>query len=150
MLLRRVHLGAVLLALAGAAAAAGAPSAQPPPAEDLLPSLAPAWFDLTVNDVPKGQILARVGGGDAWLPVDDLERFGVKVEGGERLVVTERALVSLRSLAPSIAFQLVNSASVRPLAALISAVSSSCTAAAYCGERGSGMCIAQYNSACCS
>ena len=49
--------------------------------------------------------------------------------------------------AASIAFQLVNSASVRPPAAAINAANSSCTAAAYCGDRGSGRCNAQYNRA---
>ncbi len=49
--------------------------------------------------------------------------------------------------AASIAFQLVNSASVRPPAAAINAASSSWTAAANCGDRGSGRCIAQYRSA---
>ena len=62
-----------------------------------------------------------------------------------------RILTSTRSFtaaaAASIAFQLVNSASVRPPAAVINATSSSCTAAAYCGDRGSGRCNAQYRRA---
>lgn len=76
------------------------------PREAPLGELAPAWFELTVNEVPRGQVLVRLGGGDVWIDADDLQRGGVTVEGGERIAAGGRSLVSLRSLGPRIAFVL--------------------------------------------
>lgn len=72
--------------------------------EGAAPELTPTWLDLTVNDVPKGQVLGRFGAGDVWLAADDLARAGLEVTGGERIAQGDRSLVSLKSLAPEIAF----------------------------------------------
>ena len=69
--------------------------------------------------------------------------------GRSRWVRTGTETLSLTaSTASSIADQLVNSASVRPPAASISAISSSATAARNLGDLGGGRCIAQYSIAC--
>lgn len=94
-------LAAALCALCFATLAGA--QAPPEPAE---PELSPAWFDLTINEVPKGEVLLRLGAGDVWVPVDDLQRGGVVFDGGSRIVVGDRSLVSLRSLAPGIDYVL--------------------------------------------
>jgi outer membrane usher protein len=104
-----VRAGSLLGALLAAAlplAAGGQALATSGDAEGPLPQLTPAWFDLGVNDVPKGQVLVRLAPGDVWMDVEDLTRAGLSVEGGDRLAVGERSLVSLRSLAPAIAWVL--------------------------------------------
>lgn len=102
------RLGAVstLLLLAPLAAAQPAGNIAPaaPPAQT-IGELTPAWFDLRVNDVDKGAALVRLGAGDVWIAAEDLERVGLEIRGGERIVVAGRSQVSLRSLAPGIAFR---------------------------------------------
>lgn len=97
----RSLLAAALCAVLAPRPASPQGTAGPPPAE-----LTPAWFDLTVNEVQRGQTLLRLGGGDAWIPVEDLERAGLVLDGGTRIVVGDRSLVSLRSLSPGIDFVL--------------------------------------------
>jgi outer membrane usher protein len=69
-----------------------------------MPVLAPAWLDLVVNGVPKATVLVHLSGAEAWIAVDDLERAGLKVDGGDRIEHAGRSLVSLASLAPAITF----------------------------------------------
>lgn len=66
----------------------------------------PTWMDLVVNELPKGQVLGRFGSGDVLVAEEDLRRAGLDVSGGERLALGERSMISLRSLAPAIAFVL--------------------------------------------
>ncbi len=95
---------------AGAAPAAALPAPPPPPpapgeeAPSGMPVLAPAWLDLVVNGVPKATVLVHLSGADAWIAADDLERAGLKVEGGDRVERAGRSLVSLASLAPAVTF----------------------------------------------
>lgn len=104
--MRAGSLLAALLTVALPLGADGQTPVVPGVGEGSLPQLAPAWFDLSVNDVPKGQALVRLGPGDVWMDVEDLVRAGLEVEGGDRLAVGERSLVSLRSLAPAVAWVL--------------------------------------------
>jgi outer membrane usher protein len=106
----------VVVALCAAwlpAAALAEAAAQPPGldqvgalAEAAAPPSTPSWFDLTVNGVPRGQVLVRLGTGDAWVAVEDLQRAGLTVVGGQRIVLGGRTLVSLGSLAPAIGHEL--------------------------------------------
>lgn len=82
--------------------AAAGPEAGRPTLEETTPS----WLDLIVNEVPKGQVLGRFGGGDVFLSEDDLRGAGLAVTGGERVVLGDRSMLSLRSLAPAVTFAL--------------------------------------------
>jgi outer membrane usher protein len=102
--IRAAPLGALLLLplLATGQPAPDEPPGAPPP--QAIAALTPAWFDLEVNDVPKGSALVRLGAGDVWIAAEDLERAGLDVRGGDRIVVGDRSQISLRSLAPGITF----------------------------------------------
>jgi outer membrane usher protein len=87
-------------------AALGAPGASEP--KPTLPPTAPVWLDLSVNGVEGGTVLVQLGGGDAWVADEDLSVAGMKIAPvtGERLAgVGGRSLVSLRSLAPRVSFE---------------------------------------------
>ncbi len=81
----------------------------PPPSTERaarpLPVLAPAWLDLVVNGVTKGTALVHLSGADAWIAAEDLERAGLRVEGGDRLERAGRSLVSLTSLEAQLEFE---------------------------------------------
>lgn len=73
-----------------------------------VPSTAPVWLDLVVNQLPSGTVLVHLGGGDAWVADEDLARARVTVDAdaGERIAgVGGRSLVSLKSLAPRVTFE---------------------------------------------
>jgi outer membrane usher protein len=64
-----------------------------------------AELDLFVNGAPGGAALVVVDGGDVLVPPADLQRAGLSVREGTRVTVGGRELLSLRSLAPAIAFE---------------------------------------------
>lgn len=72
-------------------------------------------FPWTLNEVPKGEIVAAIDDGDVLVRVDDLERAGVGGERWERLLKLSRlrrsvardgaaGMVSLKTLAPLVSF----------------------------------------------
>lgn len=63
-----------------------------------------ALLDLRVNGSAKGQILVVLEGGDALVAVADLEAGGLQGIGGRRSELEGTEYVSLRSLAPQLAF----------------------------------------------
>jgi outer membrane usher protein len=63
-----------------------------------------AEFDLFLNAAPAGTALVVLEGGDALAVPGDLARAGLEVRGGTRVVIDDRELVSLRSLAPGVRF----------------------------------------------
>jgi outer membrane usher protein len=100
----RFLLGALAVALAATAGAAEltpSPAPEPPAAP---PALAPAWFDLIVNEVPKGTLLVQLSGRDVWVRAEDLTSAGLTVTGGDRVDVGGTSFVSLASLAPAVSF----------------------------------------------
>jgi outer membrane usher protein len=75
--------------------------------EGRLPSFAPVWLDLVVNQVSGGTVLVQLGDGDAWVAEEDLAVVKLDVAGqGERVGVGGRSLISLRSLAPRLTFEI--------------------------------------------
>jgi len=64
----------------------------------------PAFLRATVNQVDVGDVLVILRGNDLIMKVADLERGGMRVEGGKREKHDEDVLVSLRSLAPKVNF----------------------------------------------
>jgi outer membrane usher protein len=97
---------AVLVASAAEPTTVAAVGPAPPGAVAApMPVLAPAWLDLVVNGVPRGTALVHLSGANAWIAAEDLERAGVRVEGGDRIERAGRSLVSLASLAPGVTFQ---------------------------------------------
>jgi outer membrane usher protein len=64
----------------------------------------PAFLHATVNQVDIGDVLVILRGDDVAVKVGDLESSGMRVEGGMREKRGEDLLVSLRSLAPQVAF----------------------------------------------
>ncbi|MGB8294840.1 MAG: fimbria/pilus outer membrane usher protein [Polyangia bacterium] len=89
---------------AGAEAAASAQDAgrAPPvgaPIEDK-----PAFLRATINQVDIGDVFVILRGNDLIIKVSDLERAGMRVEGGRREKQGEDVLVSLQSLTPRLAF----------------------------------------------
>ncbi|GAO02812.1 fimbria/pilus outer membrane usher protein [Anaeromyxobacter sp. PSR-1] len=92
------------LALAALAAAAGA-RAQPSPAVEPAPGPRPAFLLPIVNDAEGEPVLVVLDGGDAWVAPADLERLGVAAGDGARRTTDGRELVSLRSLAPRLEFE---------------------------------------------
>jgi outer membrane usher protein len=64
-----------------------------------------AELDLWVNGAAAGSALVVIERGDPLVAPADLARAGLSVSGGRRVVVEDRELVSLRSLAPGIAFE---------------------------------------------
>ncbi len=61
---------------------------------------------MTVNDVVKGDVLAVIRTDDILIPVDDLDRAGVKGFGGKREEIKKRTFVSLASLAPEVKYEI--------------------------------------------
>jgi outer membrane usher protein len=103
----------VLLVRGGAGAAPVAARAESPlnaQAPGPLPAGPPASsravLPLTVNTVPKGEVLALLAGEDVLLRVRDLEGAGVKGFAGRRETRDGEEWVSLASLAPSVSFRL--------------------------------------------
>lgn len=92
------------LALAALAAAAGA-RAQPSPTVEPAPGPRPAFLLPIVNDAEGEPVLVVLEGGDAWVAPADLERLGVAAGEGARRTSDGRELVSLRSLAPRLEFE---------------------------------------------
>ena len=64
----------------------------------------PAFLHATINRIDLGDVFALVRASDFLLRVVDLEKPGLHLEGGAREKRGEDVLVSLRSLAPKIAF----------------------------------------------
>jgi outer membrane usher protein len=65
----------------------------------------PAFLDLEVNAAPGESVLVYVGSdGDAWVAAEDLERARLSGFGGVRRNVNGTPFVSLRSIAPDLAF----------------------------------------------
>ncbi len=64
----------------------------------------PAFLRATVNQVDIGDVLVILRGDDLIMKVTDLEKAGMRVEGGRRERQGEDRLVSLRSLAPKVTF----------------------------------------------
>ncbi|ACL67066.1 fimbrial biogenesis outer membrane usher protein [Anaeromyxobacter dehalogenans 2CP-1] len=97
------------LAFAALAAAAGA-RAQPSPTVEASPAQPaagprPAFLLPIVNDAEGEPVLVVLEGGDAWIAPTDLERLGVAAGDGARRTADGRELVSLRSLAPRLEFE---------------------------------------------
>jgi outer membrane usher protein len=64
-----------------------------------------AELDLFVNGAPDGASLVILQEGDALIAPADLARAGIAVRGGTRVTVDDRELVSLRSLAPDLTYE---------------------------------------------
>ena len=64
----------------------------------------PAFLHATVNQVDVGDVFVILRGNDVIVKVTDLENSGMRVEGGKREKPGDDLLVSLRSLAPKLAF----------------------------------------------
>ncbi len=86
--------GLALLLAAGAAA-------QPAPGPE---DLQPAFLELRINSVPGETALVQLEGGDVWVSADELARAGLTGFAGVRRDAGGREMVSLRSLAPELAF----------------------------------------------
>jgi outer membrane usher protein len=66
----------------------------------------PAFFDVVVNLVASDAVLVHLADdGDVWIDVEDLQRERLSGFTGARRVVDGRTLVSLRSLAPDLTFE---------------------------------------------
>ncbi len=90
----------LLLCLALALAAAPASSAEPePPAEQR------AQLDVYLNGAPRESIIVLLRGDDVLASVEDLENAGLRGFEGRRELAGGRLLVSLRSLAPLLRFE---------------------------------------------
>jgi len=65
-----------------------------------------AFLDLYVNEAPGGTVLVVMDRGDAWVAPEDLARAGLaRLEGhGVRREIEARTMISLRSLAPEVTF----------------------------------------------
>jgi outer membrane usher protein len=64
----------------------------------------PAFLHATINQVDVGDVFVILRGNDLIMKVSDLEKAGMRVEGGRREKQGEDVLVSLQSLAPRLAF----------------------------------------------
>ena len=64
----------------------------------------PAFLHATVNQVDVGDVFVILRGNDALMKVADLEKSGMRVEGGKQEKPGEDLLVSLQSLAPKLTF----------------------------------------------
>jgi outer membrane usher protein len=89
----------VLVLLAGCPAEGRAGTADDPEQQRAL-------LDLFVNDVGAGQILVLIRTGDALVPVDALDRAGLRRFEGRRETVAGQVFVSLSSLAPDLTYKL--------------------------------------------
>jgi outer membrane usher protein len=63
-----------------------------------------AVLELIVNRVPSGESLVVLRGSDALVPVDTLQKAGLRGFAGRRDTLSGEELVSLRSLAPGVTF----------------------------------------------
>jgi outer membrane usher protein len=63
-----------------------------------------AVLELVVNRVPSGESLVVLRGTDAFVPVDTLEKAGLRGFAGRRDTMAGEELVSLTSLAPAVTF----------------------------------------------
>jgi outer membrane usher protein len=75
------------------------PPTEPPAEEDK-----PAFLHATVNQIDVGDAFVVMRGQDILIRVADLEKSGMHTDGGKREKHGEDTLVSLRSLAPKVAF----------------------------------------------
>jgi hypothetical protein len=64
----------------------------------------PAFFVASVNQVEIGDVLVILRGDDVLMKASDLEKSGMRAEGGKREKSGEDWMVSLRSLAPKVTF----------------------------------------------
>ena len=64
----------------------------------------PAYLHATINQVDIGDVFVILRGNDVVMKVSDLERAGMRVEGGRRENHGGELLVALQSLAPKLAF----------------------------------------------
>jgi outer membrane usher protein len=64
----------------------------------------PAFLRATINQIDLGDVFVILRGKDVLVKVSDLEKPGLRVEGGKREKRDEDLLVSLRSLAPRLTF----------------------------------------------
>lgn len=94
----------MLLLIAGLAMAgpawAGAAAGAPPPAGNM------AQLDVRLNAAPRGEALVLLAGDDVWIAIDDLYGYGVQSFEGERRSWGGKEWVSLRSLGPTLRFDL--------------------------------------------
>jgi outer membrane usher protein len=98
---------AVLIALIPAAARAqsGAAVSGAGPAAALSDAVE-VPFTLTVNHVPKGDVILVLAGGEVFIDRADLLAAGLTLDGGEDVVVAERKLLRLKSVSPPLRFEL--------------------------------------------
>jgi outer membrane usher protein len=96
-----VLLASLLLALAAVCPADARTRVEDPPPEQQR-----ALLDLVVNEISGGQVLVLVRTGDVLVPVDALERAGLRGLEGRREVVGGQTFVSLASLAPDVSYRL--------------------------------------------
>jgi outer membrane usher protein len=76
------------------------------PAEPELPTEAEAPFALTVNHVPKGDIIVVLRGDDVFVDRADLRAAGVELAGGQDVEVAGRRLLRLGSVSPPLRYEL--------------------------------------------
>lgn len=88
--------------------------AQPPAGTEPLQR---AFFEIVINGSNLGDTLVLLGRDDVWVPVDVLERAGLRSAIGARRDVGGRAFISLKSLAPDLTYELDEAALVIKIAA---------------------------------
>lgn len=86
------------LAIAALALATRVVAAEPPP------SSVRAHLDIRLNGAPRGEAVVLLEGEDAWLPIDDLHRYGVQSFEGARRRDDGKEWVSLRTLSPQLRY----------------------------------------------
>jgi outer membrane usher protein len=96
---------AVLIALIPAAALAQ-PGAGAAAAEAQAEAEMEVPFTLTINHVPRGDVILVLKGREVFIDRADLLAAGLDLEGGEEAVVTERKLLRLGSVSPPLRFEL--------------------------------------------
>ncbi|MBI1873418.1 MAG: fimbrial biogenesis outer membrane usher protein [Acidobacteria bacterium] len=89
-------------------------SAQPPATADQIQR---AFFEVLVNGTNLGDMLVLLGQADVWVPVEVLERAGLKQATGTRRDVNGQVFVSLKSLAPDLTYEIDETALVVKIAA---------------------------------
>ncbi|HEX7624558.1 MAG TPA: fimbria/pilus outer membrane usher protein, partial [Anaeromyxobacteraceae bacterium] len=101
-LARALLVTAAALVIISASPATATPTPTPTPTPTAVPVR--ALLDLRVNGMAQLEVAALLEDGDAWVAVEDLARAGLAKIGGTRRQEGDRALVSLRSLAPAVRF----------------------------------------------